>query len=137
HRTEGARRAGASEPRSRQLWRRRGQRSLGHPLMATIAEIRAQYPQYQDMSDKQLADALYSKHYSDMPRADFDRKVGLTVDAPADLKPGSKEYAQWAVAQVRAGKKLPAAPGSAHTEWSPATAQSRYDQGLNDLRQKY
>ena len=46
--------------------------------MATIAEIRSQYPgAYSDMSDKQLADAMYTKHYSDMPRADFDKKVGI------------------------------------------------------------
>jgi len=52
--------------------------------MATIAEIRAKYPQYSDMSDAALADALYKKFYSDMPRADFDAKVGLqTAPAPA------------------------------------------------------
>lgn len=45
--------------------------------MATIAEIRQQYPQYNDMSDQQLADKLYAAHYSDMPRAQFDQKVGL------------------------------------------------------------
>ena len=50
--------------------------------MATIAEIRAKYPQYSDMSDAALADALYKKFYSDMPRADFDAKVGLQA-APA------------------------------------------------------
>jgi hypothetical protein len=48
--------------------------------MATIAEIRLQYPQYQDMPDKALADALYTKFYSDLPRADFDTKVGLTAE---------------------------------------------------------
>jgi len=49
--------------------------------MATIAEIRSQYPgAYNDMSDKQLADAMYTKHYSDMPRADFDKKVGFSVE---------------------------------------------------------
>jgi hypothetical protein len=51
--------------------------------MATIAEIRQQYPQYNDMSDKQLADKLYAAHYSDMPREQFDAKVGLAV-APQD-----------------------------------------------------
>lgn len=51
--------------------------------MATIAEIRSKYPQYQDMSDQQLGDALYAKYYSDMPRADFDAKVGL---APAQQR---------------------------------------------------
>lgn len=45
--------------------------------MATIAEIRAQYPQYSDMSDAALADALYKKFYSDLPRAEFDAKIGL------------------------------------------------------------
>lgn len=45
--------------------------------MATLAEIRAQYPQYSDMSDTALADALHKKFYSDMPRADFDARVGL------------------------------------------------------------
>lgn len=45
--------------------------------MATLAEIRKQYPQYGDMSDQQLADALYSRFYSDMDRGEFDRQVGL------------------------------------------------------------
>ena len=36
--------------------------------MPTIAEIRAQYPQYEDLSDAKLADGLYQKFYSDMPR---------------------------------------------------------------------
>ncbi len=51
--------------------------------MATIAEIRQQYPQYKDMSDQQVADGLYKKFYSDMPRDQFDAKVGLTP-APVD-----------------------------------------------------
>jgi hypothetical protein len=52
--------------------------------MPSIAEIREQYPQYSDMSDQQLADALYQKHYSDIPRADFDAKVGLAPGGGAD-----------------------------------------------------
>lgn len=51
--------------------------------MPTISEIRQQYPQYSDMSDGQLADALHSKFYSDMPKADFDSKIGLQV-APSE-----------------------------------------------------
>lgn len=54
--------------------------------MATIAEIRAQYPQYADMPDAALADALHSKFYSDIPRADFDAKIGLAA-APATAAP--------------------------------------------------
>ena len=45
--------------------------------MATLADIRAQYPQYQDMSDDALADALHSKFYSDVPREQFNQKLGL------------------------------------------------------------
>jgi hypothetical protein len=50
--------------------------------MATLAEIRQQYPQYQDMPDAVLADKLHQKFYSDMPRAEFDAKIGL-APAPA------------------------------------------------------
>ena len=45
--------------------------------MATITEIRAQYPQYADMSDAALADALHKKFYSDLPKVEFDAKIGL------------------------------------------------------------
>ena len=45
--------------------------------MATITEIRAQYPQYSDLSDAKLADAMYKKFYSDLPRTEFDTKIGL------------------------------------------------------------
>jgi hypothetical protein len=55
--------------------------------MATIAEVRAQYPQYSDMPDAALADALHKKFYADLPRAEFDAKIGL---APIDNRP------QWA-----------------------------------------
>lgn len=51
--------------------------------MATIAEVRAKYPQYADMPDAALADALHKKFYADIPRADFDVKIGLTPAAPA------------------------------------------------------
>lgn len=46
--------------------------------MPTIAEIRQQYPQYQDMSDADLAGALHKKFYADMPVAEFNAKIGLT-----------------------------------------------------------
>lgn len=50
--------------------------------MPTISEIRAQYPQYQDMSDQALADAMHAKFYSDMPREDFNKRVGFEADKP-------------------------------------------------------
>lgn len=45
--------------------------------MTTLDQIREQYPQYSDMSDGDLAGALHRKHYADMPRDEFDRKIGL------------------------------------------------------------
>ena len=49
--------------------------------MATIAEIRAKYPQYQDMSDEDLAGAMHRKFYADMPIEEFHAKVGLATPA--------------------------------------------------------
>lgn len=40
--------------------------------MKTLAEIRQDYPEYNDMSDKKLSDAFYRKFYSDMDRSEFD-----------------------------------------------------------------
>ena len=42
-----------------------------------IQQIRQQYPQYDDLSDDELAGALHRKFYSDIPRAEFDAKIGL------------------------------------------------------------
>jgi hypothetical protein len=47
--------------------------------MATIAEIREKYPQYSDMPDAALADALHSKFYADIPKTDFYAKIGLST----------------------------------------------------------
>lgn len=44
--------------------------------MAGLADFRAKHPEYNDMSDGALSDALYRKFYSDMPRTDFDAKMG-------------------------------------------------------------
>ena len=61
--------------------------------MATLAEIRAKYPQYADMPDAALADAMHKKFYSDMPRADFDAKIGLKtpVAPPSEIPAQRKE----------------------------------------------
>jgi hypothetical protein len=51
--------------------------------MPTISEVRQKYPQYADMSDQQLADALHSKFYADIPKADFYGRIGLGSQDPA------------------------------------------------------
>ena len=47
--------------------------------MATLAEVRSQYPQYNDMPDVAVADALHQKFYADIPKDQFYKQVGLTA----------------------------------------------------------
>jgi hypothetical protein len=49
--------------------------------MPTMAEVRQKYPQYDDMSDTDLASALHKKFYSDMPVEEFNAKIGLRAEA--------------------------------------------------------
>lgn len=48
-----------------------------------IKEIRQKYPQYDDLSDQQLADGLHKKYYSDLPKDDFYKRINLGTTAPA------------------------------------------------------
>lgn len=45
--------------------------------MAGLADFRKEHPEYNDMGDAALGDALHKKFYSDIPKADFDKKMGL------------------------------------------------------------
>lgn len=49
--------------------------------MATIADIRKQYPQYNDLSDEQLAQGFHQKFYSDIPYDQFKQQIGITTQA--------------------------------------------------------
>lgn len=52
-----------------------------------LGQIRNQHPEYNDLTDGQLADGLYKKFYSDMPRDQFNAKVGFSpTQEAADLK---------------------------------------------------
>ncbi len=46
--------------------------------MADIQTIRKSFPQYDDMTDEQFADALHRKYYSDVPIEEFQQKMGVT-----------------------------------------------------------
>jgi hypothetical protein len=48
--------------------------------MASLATIRQQYPQYANMTDAQLAQALHAKFYRSMPFDQFAAKVGLSTN---------------------------------------------------------
>lgn len=59
--------------------------------MAGLAEFRAQHPEYNDMGDVELADALHAKFYADMPRQKFDSHLGLkTSQAQGFMKGASR-----------------------------------------------
>ena len=45
--------------------------------MATLADIRKQYPQYADISDEQLAKGFHEKFYSDIPFTEFSAQIGF------------------------------------------------------------
>lgn len=55
--------------------------------MTTIADIRAKYPQYEDVSDEQLVKGFYDKFYSDIPYEEFSTKLGLTPQPTAAQQP--------------------------------------------------
>jgi hypothetical protein len=55
--------------------------------MATLAEFRAQYPQYDAVPDVKLADSLHQKFYSQIPKMDFYKTIGLS---PAAMIPGGE-----------------------------------------------
>jgi len=48
-----------------------------------LQEIRAKYPQYDDLSDDQVATGLHKAYYSDMPYEDFTRKISYTPKPPS------------------------------------------------------
>jgi hypothetical protein len=51
--------------------------------MSLLSDFRQKYPQYGDLDDPTLADALYSRYYADMERDVFNERMGLAVAAPA------------------------------------------------------
>lgn len=55
--------------------------------MATIADIRKQFPQYSDLSDIDLAKGFYNKYYSDMSYDEFSSKIGLATTPIQKLPP--------------------------------------------------
>lgn len=58
--------------------------------MATIADIRKQFPQYADVSDQDLAQAFHQRYYKDIPFDEFATQIGLTAPKVSDLVPKAK-----------------------------------------------
>ena len=83
--------------------------------MASLAEFRAQYPQYADVPDAKLAVSLHRKFYSDMPIVDYIGKLGLDRQALIG-RTGSPEDDQYLMQQLER-------PGANET---PEQAAARY-----------
>jgi hypothetical protein len=62
--------------------------------MPSLAEVRSKYPQYNDMPDVALADALHQKFYADIPKDQFYKQVGLTANAPTSMVAPSQMASQ-------------------------------------------
>lgn len=56
--------------------------------MATITDIRAKYPQYSDLTDRELAEKFHAKFYSDMPFEDFASKIQFKDPSYAETAMG-------------------------------------------------
>lgn len=57
-----------------------------------ISDVRKKFPQYQDLSDDQLADALHRKFYSDMPAEKFRASIGMSAPEAA---PAQRPMSFW------------------------------------------
>ncbi len=54
---------------------------MATPIASKLDDFRRQYPQYDDLSDEALTNALYAKFYSDIPRGQFDEQISSAVAA--------------------------------------------------------
>lgn len=71
--------------------------------MATLADIRKQYPQYNDLSDEQLVQGFHKKFYADMPFEMFAAKVGYQAKGVSSSRMKATQQAFTAQAPERKG----------------------------------
>lgn len=55
----------------------------------TMADVRTKFPQYSNMSDDDLAAALHTKFYPDMPAEQFASKIGYTMPTKPSIAPNT------------------------------------------------
>lgn len=66
--------------------------------MPTVKEVREKFPDYSDLSDQDLADALHAKFYGDMPKEDFYKQIGVSAVTPtpsAGAQPPADTRPDW------------------------------------------
>ena len=54
--------------------------------MKTLADFRRQYPQYDDMGDAELAEAIHQKFYSDLPKEQVFKKLDIQLPKTASVQ---------------------------------------------------
>lgn len=54
--------------------------------MATLAEIRQQHPEYSDLSDRELAERIHARFYSDIPYEQFAQRAGAPMPMPRQMR---------------------------------------------------
>ena len=50
-----------------------------------VQEIRQQFPQYQDLSDKELVDAVHGQYYSDVPIEEYYQNINYSPEPEEDI----------------------------------------------------
>ncbi|MDF1769828.1 MAG: hypothetical protein P1U43_13845, partial [Maricaulis sp.] len=89
---------------------------------SALARFRDEYPMYSDLSDAQIADRLYERHYSDMDRADFDARIMPSGDTdPVEVPGGSRmarAFADLAPAVMSVRNAITLTPDEAEAEQS-------------------
>ncbi len=63
-----------------------------------LQEMRQKYPEYNDLSDEQLADSYHKKYYSDIPKEDFYSKIGFkkNKDISEDISDSFSSFPDYA-----------------------------------------
>ena len=100
-----------------------------------LEEFRKSYPQYNDLSDAQVADSLYEKHYSDIPKDEYYAKIG--VGAPPSPEEAARASLAPRIVRSKSGKQAhlvdvgfqtqpPLPPGTKFTEDTGAQALSAF-----------
>lgn len=71
-----------------------------------ISEIRTQFPQYEDISDRELVNGLHKAHYADMPYADFLKSIDFSerIDPTKEMGLGEKFSAGFGKAMYDIGQ---------------------------------
>lgn len=109
--------------------------------MQSIKDFRAKYPQYDDLTDQQLADLLYQSSYSDMPRSEFDKLIGVepkraTGDKPPEaLQPtGAGEFTGEQGSRYSETPRQPPRPQTLTPEDLAETNYGARAMGVEDLK---